>query len=125
MHPSIQPNRSRIPAAPFLVRCALAAILCGGSVAGAWADEEDGTATIAVSTHDLDLVSARGQAELARRIDVAVRRVRDDNDTASLAARRAYESCHDAVIVGAHRQMQVLVADVASAGSTEAADAQP
>ncbi len=80
---SIQPNRSRIPAAPFLVRCALAAIFCGGSVAGAWADEEDGTATIAVSTRGLDLVSARGQAEFARRIDVAARRVRDDNDSAT------------------------------------------
>ncbi len=122
---SIQPNHGCIPAAPFLVRCALAAILCGGSVAGARADEEDGTAAIAVSTHGLDLVSARGQAELVRRIEVAARRICDDDDTAGLAARRAYESCHDAAIVGAHRQMQVLVADAASAGSTEVADAQP
>ena len=80
------------------------------AAAPARAQDDGDQNTIVLSTKNIDLASASGQAEMMARIDRAAREVCEQANGFTFEERALFKACRDDAVAGASRQMQVLVA---------------
>ena len=95
-----------------VARTLTAGLLLGGLSSNAIAaSPDDGdTQTMMVSTQGLDLSQKHAQETLARRIELAARRVCGYDERQDLQGLNSYQDCHDAAAGAARLQLRVLVA---------------
>ena len=100
-------RRLQQPAARTMLLCTL---LAAGYVPAARAADDDDAQTRLVSSRGLDLASLAGQAEMARRIEMAARRVCNSGTMRTLSDRDQYDACRDDAMAQASIQLRTLIA---------------
>ncbi len=101
----------------------LSAVSLAAATARAQDDQDEDT--IVLSTKNIDLASAGGQAGMMRRIDRAARQVCDESDRVTSEERVLFKECQDEAVADASRQMQVLVARAGKAALLAEAGTMP